>query len=265
MASAAAALKSAVLRFAPDAALLWLKRARYLGAVRSFWSPEAAVMVSLVGPGDHVLDIGAHAGWYTRVLSEAVGPGGRVYSLEPIPDTFALLSFCVRRLELGNVTLFNCAASREDGTAVMTVPEYPTGGENFYRASLLAPAEGSVRRRRVPVEIRAVDSLLPAPARPIAFVKCDVEGHEAEVLAGAARRIAHDRPALCIEVSGDPDAVGSGSHGLVASLARWDYAPYWLDAGRLIARRPGDHSVNYFVLNTSHLGRLAAHGVAITA
>jgi FkbM family methyltransferase len=263
MASAASAIKSAALRLMPDAVLLRFKKVRYLGAIRSFWSPEAAIMTALVRPGDHVLDVGAHAGWYTRVLAEAVGPGGRVYSVEPIPPTFTLLSFCVRRLGLANVTLFNCAASRESGRASMEVPEYPTGGENFYRASLLTPPPGTGPTRSFSVDVRTVDSLLGTPPPRITFIKVDVEGHEAEALAGAGATIARDHPALCVEVTGDPDVPGSGSQTLVAGLAAQGYRAYWLDGGRLVARRPGDRSVNYFFVNAAHLDALEARGQRI--
>jgi len=261
VASAAAVVKAAMLRFMPDALLQPLKRVRYHAAVRSFWSPEATVMVALVEAGDRVLDIGAHAGWYTHVLSQAVGPDGQVYSFEPIPHTFALLSSCVRRLRMQNVTLFNYAASREIGRAVMTVPEYPTGGENFYQASLVAEAGEATSLRRISVELRSVDSVLPASARPVTFIKCDVEGHEADALAGAARTIERDRPGLCVEVTGDPDAVGSASHRIVTWLTELGYQACWLDAGRLVRRRPGDRSVNYFFLTASQLSRLAARGI----
>src|SRR6266542_56270 len=261
VASAAASVKAAMLRFMPDALLQPLKRVRYLNTVRSFWSPEADVMVALVEEGDYVLDLGAYVGWYTRVLSKAVGPDGLVHSFEPIPDTFRLLSFCVRRLRLRNVSLFNCAASRVNGKAVMMVPHYPTGGENFHQASLLNEPEGTAPLRQFAVELRTVDSVLPAPPRPITFIKCDVEGHEAEALEGAARTIERDRPALCVEVSGDPDAVGSSSHAILSSLAHLGYEVYWLDGGRLTRRRPGDHSVNYFFLTDTHRSRLRARGI----
>ena len=261
VASPVASVKAAMLRFLPDALLQPLRRVRYLHTVRSFWSREADVMVALVGRGDYVLDIGAHAGWYTLVLSKAVGPEGLVHSFEPIPSTFSLLSYCVRRLRLRNVSLYNCAASRVNGTAMMTVPQYATGGENFYEASLLPDAAGSTPLRQFSVELRRVDSVLPASPRPIAFIKCDVEGHEAEVLEGAAHTIERDRPALCVEVTGDPDAAGSSSHGIVSSLARWDYEPYWLKDGRLTRRLPGDRSVNYFFLTETHRNRLQARGL----
>jgi FkbM family methyltransferase len=160
-----------------------------------------------------------------------------------------------------NVTLFNYAASRETGRAVMTVPQYPTGGENFYQASLVAEAGEATSLRRISVELRAVDSVLPVSVRPITFIKCDVEGHEADALAGAAGTIERDRPALCVEVTGDPDVVGSSSHRIVTWLATLGYQDYWFDAGHLVRRRPGDRSVNYFFLTASHLSRLAARRV----
>jgi len=250
-----------MLRYLPNAVLQPLKRARYLATVRSFWSPEAEIMVALIENGDYVLDIGAYVGWYTRVLSRAVGPSGLVHSFEPIPDTFRLLSFCVRRLRLHNVVLVNCAASGVNGRAVMTVPRYPTGGENFHRASLLAEPGGAAPLRRFTVELRTLDSMLPAPPHPITFIKCDVEGHEAEVLEGATHTIERDRPALCVEVTGDPDETGSASHGIVSSLGRLGYKVYRLDGGRLTRRRPGDHSVNYFFLTDAHCDRLRARGI----
>ncbi len=264
MASVSSSVKMAALRFIPDAVLQLLKRVRYVNTVRSFWSPEADIMVALVDKGDYVLDIGAYAGWYTRVLSNAVGAEGLVHSFEPIPSTFSLLSYCTRRLGLRNVSLFNCAASRVNGTALMTVPHYPGGGENYHQATLVTGVDEAASLRQFSVELRTVDSVLPAPPRPIAFIKCDVEGHEAEALEGATRTIERDRPALCIEVSGNPDAPGSPSHQIVSSLACWGYEPYWLKDGRLIRRCAGDHSVNYFFLTEKHSDRLIARGLLPT-
>src|SRR5262245_23239628 len=162
MANLASRVKAVTLQFMPDAMLQLLKRVRYVNTVRSFWSPEADIMVALVDQGDYVLDIGAYAGWYTRVLSNAVGPEGLVHSFEPIPSTFSLLSYCTRRLRLQNVSLFNCAASRANGIALMTVPHYPGGGENYHQATLAAGMDDVARLRQFSVELRTVDSLLPA-------------------------------------------------------------------------------------------------------
>ena len=41
--------------------------------------------------GDTVVDLGAHIGLYTVLMSRAVGPSGNVIALEPAPDTFRVL------------------------------------------------------------------------------------------------------------------------------------------------------------------------------
>ncbi|KAG2438647.1 hypothetical protein HXX76_005194 [Chlamydomonas incerta] len=43
-------------------------------------------------PGDSVVDVGANTGLFTMQAAEAVGPSGRVVSLEPLPATHALLA-----------------------------------------------------------------------------------------------------------------------------------------------------------------------------
>ena len=83
VASARASFKGAPLRFMPNALLQPLKRVRYLNTVRSFWSPEADVMVALIEEGDYVLDLGAYVGWYTRVLSQAHLPRGHTERFAP--------------------------------------------------------------------------------------------------------------------------------------------------------------------------------------
>src|SRR2546427_1905095 len=94
----------------PPPVLRWVKRKYYARAVQSFWEADTEPLKYLVKSGDVVLDIGANIGDYTRVLSQMVGRGGSVYSLEPIPQTFDLLSAVIQQLRLENVHPINCAA-----------------------------------------------------------------------------------------------------------------------------------------------------------
>lgn len=43
------------------------------------------------GTGDIVLDVGAHAGFFTGIASMLVGGHGEVWAFEPEPDNYALL------------------------------------------------------------------------------------------------------------------------------------------------------------------------------
>jgi FkbM family methyltransferase len=256
-------LKSLALTLLPDRVLLRAKKLHYLRSLRRFDPAERAILRVLIAPGDHVLDLGANVGWYTKVLSELVGPSGRVYSVEPVPVSFELLRHCVRKLRLNNVTLFNCAISDRDGSAVMEVPLYSSGGENFYEARLVERAVGSGRLRRFTVALRTVDSLFTAVPAEVTFIKADVEGHELPVLVGAQGVIRGSRPAMYVEVTSDPDDLGCPAAALVDALSAEGYATYWLDGDRLVQRRPGDRSVNYFFLTENHRRALAQASIRI--
>ena len=52
---------------------------------------EAALVRRFLRPGDVVLDIRAHVGFFTLRCAQAVGTRGEVHSFEPIPANFAAL------------------------------------------------------------------------------------------------------------------------------------------------------------------------------
>jgi protein-L-isoaspartate(D-aspartate) O-methyltransferase len=51
-----------------------------------------AFMLELLSPqkGDKVLDIGSGSGWQASLIAEIVGPRGRVYAVERVPELFEL-------------------------------------------------------------------------------------------------------------------------------------------------------------------------------
>ncbi len=246
----------------PNDLLFKLKKIHYVRALQRFSENDLKIVRLLVKPGQHVIDIGAHVGWYTKVLSELVGGHGRVYSIEPIVSTFDLLSFCIKKLKLMNVELINCAISDEDGFASMEIPYYPSGGENFYRARRVSSESGENTLRRFRVDQKAIDSIFVGVRNKISFVKCDVEGDEWSVVRGARRLIKESRPAWLVEVTGDPDIPNSDASMLMNYLSKEGYRAYWYDGRILRGRSRGDQSVNYFFLTPAHLKDLKASGLA---
>lgn len=260
----ASSLKEIIRWALPDAISAKLMGRHYYRALRDFREGEEAdmsVVRYLVAPGETAIDIGANIGIYTRLLSGLAGPDGRVVSFEAVPSTHSILARNVERLALGNVRVLNYAISEADGNAEMEIPAF----RGFYRAQLAAGGDAGSggpgpKGRRVPVETRTLDSLFGGYALPIAFVKCDIEGHELSCIRGAGNLLDRHAPAWLIEIGGDPDATDSNGGRLFEEFRRRGYGAFWFDGKELRARAPGDASINYFLLKKEHIRRLEERG-----
>lgn len=118
----------AILPWLPEPVLHRLKKSYYAYLIaktpETWMERDAVVTRKLISPGDTVLDIGANIGVYSRMLSRCVGPAGRVYAFEPIPQTFDFLSNNIRKLGLTNVETLDFAASDTDRTDSMVIPTF---------------------------------------------------------------------------------------------------------------------------------------------
>ena len=236
-------IRNAAIRILPEAALLPLRKIHYARVLRGSTGseePELAVLSQLVSAGDYVLDIGANFGRYTYHLSRLTGATGKVFSMEPISSTFKILSSNVAKLSLRNVLCLNQAASSTTGFVKMEVPEYQTGGKNFYEAHIV-----STGTRLVPC-IKLDDAYLDLPR--LSFIKCDVEGHELDVLTGARKLIDRFHPKWLIEIGGDPDRSESKANRAFSLLRRFGYEAYVADHGQLRLRCKDERATNYFFL-----------------
>jgi FkbM family methyltransferase len=152
-----------------------------LRRMRVFDLPMTEALFRLTGPGDHCLDVGANIGYATSILAFRAGVGGRVTAFEPSPLVLPLLR---RNISLwsgkaaAGVVLVEAAVSVGDGTRDLAMP-FQTGVTNNGTATLEAVNEAA---QHIPVRTVKLDSVC---AGPVHVMKLDVEGHEAEVLAGA--------------------------------------------------------------------------------
>lgn len=209
--------------------------------------PELGVVPALVGEGDVVFDIGANFGLFTRFLSEAVGEEGRVFSFEPTPDMFAVLSNSTRRLGFGNVSCFNLAVSERPGLATMSIPIRGDGSRNHYEASLeQGDADGEVES--FAAEMVTLDGFCESRhVDRVDFIKCDVEGHEISVLRGARGLIARHRPVILLEVNEPLHEPGHGAE-VRSFIEGIGYDINVFDKGKVTPLQSGDVRVNYVLL-----------------
>ena len=248
-------LKKALKRSLPGNVVLNIRKFRNVKWIEVHEPPEFSVMKHLIAGGDTVIDIGANMGEYSRPLSALVGPRGRVFSIEPVPQTFEVLVYIVKKLGLSNTNPVECAISDVEGVSRMVIPRDDGGEENFYEAVIVENSFHSTLPS-IRVKTRVLDSVVP-PSGEISFVKCDVEGHELHCIKGAKEIIRNSHPAWYIETKGNPDEPDSISGQLFKEMGQEGYSPCIFDGRDLRIRRVGESAINYFFLTKSHMDKLS--------
>lgn len=196
--------------------------------------PELHELRRLVRRGTVAVDVGAHFGLYSYLLARLVGKDGRVVAIEPIAEDADLIERAFRTLRLP-VSVVRCALSSHEGEATLTIPRLG-GAEKTALATLEEQAQsgdvGPAETRTVPV--RRLDDVLAGIGMPVSFIKIDVEGHELDVLDGAAETIATQRPNILIEIN--HDLGGRPVESVFERILAFGYRGEFLEEGRY--RRP---------------------------
>lgn len=139
--------------------------ARMEGEDRAAWQrPDEIVAMLQLRPGDTVADVGAGPGYFTLRLARAVGPLGRVFAVEVVPEMVAALRHRLDRARLGNVTIVTgrdddpllAPASCDAVLVVNTFHHFPDGVAYLRRlAASLVPGgrilDVDFHRRELPV------------------------------------------------------------------------------------------------------------------
>ncbi len=179
----------------------------------------------LLTPGQVAVDVGMHLGYFTTLFAELVGPGGQVHAFEPTPSTRTLAAANVRRFPQVTVHPFAVWSARQTLTFRDYGPRW-LAYNSFTQARLETLGEGTP----FPVETITLDEFRESLRHPIALMKIDAESAEREILRGAEKLLAADRPLVSLEV-GDP-APQATSRELIEWLTARQYRVWqWRPAG----------------------------------
>lgn len=177
----------------------------------------------LIQPGDYVIDIGANLGYYSVLFAEWTGPEGKVFSVEPIPLYRKILRRNTESFSHVEIVPFALGARSE--TVEMGIP-----GSDPHRHGLTQVLSGEEDRsveQTFEAEVRPPTVLFDALPR-LDYIKCDVEGFEAEVVPALDPLIRKHRPTLQVEVAAE------NREEIFRLMDRLDYDAYFIRDDRLV-------------------------------
>ena len=154
-----------------------------------FSEGELRLFNHFVGEGAVVLDIGANLGAHTVPLAQRVGPTGVVIAFEPQPVLHQILSANLVLNSIPNTLAYAMALGAAEGECRIPSLDYSRPC-NFGGVGVALEGDGEV------VPMARLDDF---QLERVDFIKLDVEGFEAQVLAGAVDTLQRCRPILYIE------------------------------------------------------------------
>jgi FkbM family methyltransferase len=177
-----------------------------------YYEPDVtAVVRRFVRDGMHAVDIGANIGYFAMLCARLVGGAGRVTAVEPNPRNVRLLEASRRANGFEHVTIVQMAAGRDIGLLALNASD-SNGTTSALRTGIDAVLDADM------VPCLPLDAVL-ATARPVDFIKVDVEGAEYNALLGCVDAIRRHRPVIVSEFSPNLMPGISGISG--AEYLRW--------------------------------------------
>lgn len=183
-------------------------------------------------PGDVIVDIGAGRGEDVFAFSNAVGPAGKVWAIEPHPATFSILTKFCEVNKLANVETLRYACVEEPGE--LQIETLPVWESNYVRS-------GEPTATSYPVTGVTFDSLCRDKGIDrIDFLKMNIEGAEKVALPGCRHAL---QLAKNVCVSGHDFRADRGEGETFRTLAF--VRQFLTDAGFEISTR--DEDPRYYV------------------
>lgn len=157
------------------------------------------LVINNVKEGDVVLDIGAHYGYFSLLLSHIVGDEGKVFSFEPTPSTYEILLKNVNSRQ--NVIPVNKAVGSQNGEG--EIIDYGLKYSGWNTLSLTESKAPHIfencELNQVEVDVVKLDDYLLVDKVNPNFIKIDVESLEFDVISGLQDTIKMYGPKIIME------------------------------------------------------------------
>lgn len=141
-----------------------------------------------ISEDDVIIDIGGHIGSFTKKVAKEC-PNGKIYTFEPTPDTFSILSANVK--DLNNVEVFKTAISDHTGTQNYYLSERNPGENSLFRKT----------NKQITVKLITLQEFFSKfDIRHVNLMKLDCEGAEYSIITSSIAEIKNKVEKIVMEV-----------------------------------------------------------------
>lgn len=165
---------------------------------------DLELALGLLGPGDRVLDLGAHVGSFAVPFAKAIGKKGRIVCVEASDSTFAMLKGNIERNGIDNAELLHTVVAATAGEFVPSADVSAMRNSGALRWKRVAGGEAASTHRSMSIE--AVLELLDYD---VAYIKMDLEGYDAEIIEALPFDRLKRRPIISFEYAKPQTAAGA--------------------------------------------------------
>jgi FkbM family methyltransferase len=178
-------------RFDLSRAAGWLYSVPFTG---TFERKETEYVRKIVQPGWVCVDVGACFGWYSVLLSQAVGACGQVHAFEPVKPNFECLTANVALNDATNVRTNNVALGDRPGRLQLYLP--------FDGVSASFRPHAAISKCSIlETDVTTLDAYAQqAGLTRLDFLKADIEGGELLFLKGGRQTLERFKPTLLLEI-----------------------------------------------------------------
>ena len=162
---------------------------------------EVQVMLRAIQPGDFVVDIGAHVGFFTCLFASLVGPTGTVLAFEPEAGNFYRLQTNIARNGFTNVVVRNEVLWSKPEDVTFWFNSDTAGGHCVWDpGTWLHGGKSKANPRPSTRRATTLDNELVGLER-VKLIKIDTEGADQRILQGAVRTLNWFKPYVITELN----------------------------------------------------------------
>ncbi len=144
--------------------------------------------------GQVVIDIGSNIGYYALLEAKVVGDEGKVYAIEPVPESREILKKNIEINKYSNVEEYPFAVGDESSVATIYVRNKLN--LSSFRESDQGTCQDNVSTtKKVQVQVVTLDDFIKDKANPD-IIRMDTEGHEYQIIKGMGEILRKNLPLI---------------------------------------------------------------------